>query len=633
MPWRPTNDIGGAIHSGTLREMFLSANDLPTKGALQMEGTDFTDDIAFVLYTSGLGLDRWEAGLFTGGTRFQIRKVVGGTPETPIVDIPSTLTGTNWKLRAELGDVGWAFFVNDEDTDLHTEPIGNFDAFTSFTGFGYVSEVDEATVSSFRIFSTTPVFDVAAEALAVVAAGNLYISLDGETMQLVAENAFRNIGQVSLSVYLQKLYGVDGENAKIYDPATETLSDWAATSGILPGASEDPDNPGTFLPGTSRARVIQVHRSRLWLAGDEQDPQNLFACAIGDPLDWDTADPVAGGAFALSASRSGRVGEPIVALLPVTNNVLLIGCTNSTWQFIGDPAFGAVDVSPLMDKHGPSGLNAMSLLSEGQALMHTQDGVYLVPAGATPINLSRQTVERDLNLDPSLGYTPHVGYDPERQQVMIWLPRDTDQTAEVHWCYDIRIGAFAVGAGGFFPDKYDASRTPTASARYGGELIFGCRDGRLRKWGDDARDDDGLAFSSKVMLLVPPMMGYETIVESWDLLAGDRDANMGVKVQASQTIEELMTGDGTIRTLQNKAIVARPTRSMKKSRGPVIAFELFAETSAPPWELERLQATWSQGSMIRRRSRGADLVTALPPLDPPQDQNDDTGDAGPGAYE
>ncbi len=632
MTWVALNENGGAEHFGTTRSAFVSENAMPLEGAIEIVGDDFTDDVSFVFFTTRYPLSRWEMGLFTNGTRFQIRKVIEGTPATPITDIVSGFTGSTWKLRVEIGEFDYVFFRNDETTAFHTEPISNFDELTEFTGFGYASQADGATVSSCRIFSVVPIFDVAAEGLLVVAGGNIYQSLDGETMQLVASNAFRTVGQVSLTAYRQKVYGVDGQNAKIYDPADQSVTDWEATSGILPGATEDPDNPGTFIAGTSRATVATTFRDRIWLAGDEQDPQNLFACAIGDPLDWDTGDPVAGGAFALSASRSGRVGEPIVALLPVSNNVLLIGCTSSTWQFVGDPAFGAVDVSPLIDKHGPSGLNAMLYLSEGFAMMHTQDGLYVVPAGSSPINISRQTIERDLNLDPGTVYAPHLGYDPERQQVMVWLPRAIDQELEVHWCYEIRIGGYQSGAGGLFPDVYAIGLAPTVSARFRGELIFGCRDGRLRKWSDTAQTDDTNLIDSKAMIVVPPVMGSETVLEEWQALAGDRDNAVDLVVRGSQTLEELLTGDGTVRTLQTKTLTQRPTRSLKKSRAPVLAFELATSNAALPWELERLEAAWSEGGMIRRRARGADPAS-LPPIEPPADQTDNSGDDGPGPYD
>jgi hypothetical protein len=113
---------------------------------------------------------------------------------------------------------------------------------------------------------------------------------------------------------------------KVYDPAAGTLTLWSATTGQVP----------TGCP------LICTYRSRLVLAGHPAAPHAWYMSRTADALDFDySADDTDGGrAVAGTQIDGGQIGQPITALIPHSDDYLLIGCLSSLWIVRGDPAMG-----------------------------------------------------------------------------------------------------------------------------------------------------------------------------------------------------------------------------------------------------------------------------------------------------
>ncbi|MBE7558228.1 hypothetical protein HS125_04510 [bacterium] len=110
---------------------------------------------------------------------------------------------------------------------------------------------------------------------------------------------------------------------KVYDSATGSLEPWIARTGQVPGG----------------CGLLAVYRDRLVLARDHA----WYMTRQGDPYDLDYAGADAGDAqrpVAGPASDAGTLGQEITALMPHSDDYMLVGCENSLWVMRGDPAAG-----------------------------------------------------------------------------------------------------------------------------------------------------------------------------------------------------------------------------------------------------------------------------------------------------
>ncbi len=129
-----------------------------------------------------------------------------------------------------------------------------------------------------------------------------------------------NQNMVNAVEYFQKMYFVDGENYKVYEPEESaaighagTISDWNAENGDLPGGdgSTGVNGSGTS-DGNARCPIIATWLGRIVLSGKGDDPQNWFMSAVGDPLDWDylTGSDETGAVKGSSTRQFGKWHPP-----------------------------------------------------------------------------------------------------------------------------------------------------------------------------------------------------------------------------------------------------------------------------------------------------------------------------------
>lgn len=292
-----------------------------------------------------------------------------------------------------------------------------------------------------------------------------------------------------------KLFIVDGTQPKVYDPVDEDIVNWVARKGII-----DKD-----------VRLCALWRNRVILSGTKRDPQNWFMSRQDDPWDFDYGMDDAQSAVAGNQSDAGRIGEPITCIAPLTENMLVFGCTRSIWVMRGDPMAGGWIESRSLET-GIVGPNAWCRDADGMMYFMGFEGFYKMAPGGPPQNLSYRRIP-DMS-----GFRPVVddgadgesfvtlAYDHDRHGVLIFISPWTEGSA-THYFYDIRNDAF-------FPDSYQNAHGPICAAFYDSKvparrrLVLGSRKGYLTSFDDDRnRDDDltggttgGSAISSYVWL-------------------------------------------------------------------------------------------------------------------------------------
>jgi hypothetical protein len=294
---------------------------------------------------------------------------------------------------------------------------------------------------------------------------------------------------------------------KIYDPLLNTISIWTATlSGNVAGQT-DPGQVPTGCP------VVCRYMDRMVLAGAEVAPHVWYMARQGDPLDWDYSQADAQAAVAGTASPAGVPGEPITALIPHSDDYLVIGCTNSLWRMMGDPKSGGT-LGCLSHAIGVMGPNAWCLMPDGMLIFLSQDGLYSLDAGGNsfPVPMSRENLPREfLNLNPAT-VTASLAYDLQGKGVHIFLT-STLTNLRMHWWLDnapetsMAMGVSStVDRKAFWPVSLIEDHEPTAAcvvqsfAIEDSCVVLGCRDGSLRRFSDFAEDDCGTSFDSYVLM-------------------------------------------------------------------------------------------------------------------------------------
>lgn len=287
----------------------------------------------------------------------------------------------------------------------------------------------------------------------------------------------------------------DGYGPKIFYPATYAMVLWegSVTSGALPAG----------------CHLIARYRGRIVLAS----PNHWYMSRQHDPYDWDypAAEDDAQRAILGSLAEVGAIGDEIRALIPHSDDYLVMGCAHSLWVVRGDPAAGGI-IDNLSRSVGILGAQAWCSAPTGELVFLTHDGLYRLGAGAAsyPEPLSRSRLPNELreilgrwSSDFAVaGVTPAVlGFDRRENGVCIHLnPEDISLRRD--WWFDWDTG-------GFWPVELPSAIRPTAIIDRISEtasecgLWFGCRDGLLRRFYPSATKDEadiyGVEFDDYVL--------------------------------------------------------------------------------------------------------------------------------------
>lgn len=245
-------------------------------------------------------------------------------------------------------------------------------------------------------------------------------------------------------------------------------------------------------------------RGRFVLAGDSNNPQNFYMSRVGVPTDWDYSRTDPAAAVAGNLSESGQIGEPIVALIPYTDDYMLIGCTNSLWMLQGDPADGG-SIVRVSDQMGLVSPNSWCLDPAGQLYFIARGGLYSVRPiwefYQPPQLLSGDTYDQYFQQIINGSYYISMQWDIDAKYMHIFATPTDDSTPAVHLIWDQRNG-------GLWPQQYALNQGPTATVRYaannvnGGQraILLGGWDGYIRQWTATNLSDDGTAISAYAVL-------------------------------------------------------------------------------------------------------------------------------------
>lgn len=609
MAWTRDTTSGVLTHAGTSRDYwdpnadFAGGLALPASAEIQVQCAAASHNIKVLVRGSADGRTGYECGI--EGANVIIRKitmgVVGSALDTAAHGLGASETFTlKVRLTAE------TIAVNVVKTSGAEVPVDYATTdLNRYNSWGFICNVNNglilaATVAEVGLSSVT-VEDV----LIQVCGGDVWASgADGARTQLIGSRAFPSTAQVSLAVLDGKVYGVGGGKAVVIDPAAKTVTAWVPTSGSLPGTT------GT---GTTTASIACQYRGRIWLAGIEGEANVLYGSAIGDPLVWDTGELAEGRAVAIGVGRNQQVGDAIIALAVAVNNTMIIGCRNSIYALLGDPADGGAEVSPLTTSVGVSGPRAITIIAEGVTAFHSPEGLFVINSAAAPQSISRDVLASLIQFprDSREDYTVTLLRDPSRHGLHVCITPDTG--TPTHLYYDERVGQYQAGTGGFFPEQYNFS--PTCGTIWRGRPVFGTTTGYIVQFNDsDTPSDYGtVAIDSYLTLTLVDEEPHnnDTILDSVVPMLGSSSGDAVMTIYGGKTPEAAYSATERW-SLGSYTLTTIPNRTLVRQRGPALAVQLRNNTAGESFVFEGLDATVYVGRSISRAGWKPALAVGTP---------------------
>lgn len=310
--------------------------------------------------------------------------------------------------------------------------------------------------------------------------------------QLTVTSPAASAGAVSYNVYVSLATGQEAFQANTAIGTPTTLPTTLNGAGATPLAGLTPTN----------CSLVANWRGHLVLAGDFNNPQNAYFSRAGVPTDWNYSALDPARAVATNLSNSGKIGEPITALIPYTDDVMLIGCANSLWMIEGDPADGGTIVQ-VSNNMGIVAKDAWTIAPDGKLYFVATGGLHVLrplwAAYEPPQNLTEKVYPQFFQAITWGQNNVQLVWDADRHYLHIYntLPAAAQST---HIIWDSRNG-------GLWPVAFPTNVGPTASCAYLADatsarraIVIGGQDGFLRKIDDTATDDDGTAISSTITL-------------------------------------------------------------------------------------------------------------------------------------
>jgi hypothetical protein len=319
----------------------------------------------------------------------------------------------------------------------------------------------------------------------------------------------------------------------VFDPVAKTITALTVENYTI---AEDPgEGPKGSVP--TGCQIICVYSGSIFLAGDPASPGQWYKCRSLNPRDWDYSKDDATAAVSGTTARAGQISAPITAMAPHTDMCLIFACRTSLSILRGDPITG--DMDSLSHEIGIIDKNAWCHTADGTMVFLSHDGVYALPGGCgttQPTSLSREKIPEGLRgVDPNI-FVVNLVYDVRARGVFICCAARDPAVTSQYWFLDWETK-------GFWPftlptncDIFDCVyRRDIATDR--STVWFGCRDGYIRYFNEEASVDDestqidsyvllgpfkaGDAVHAGIMMSLRAKLASSSAAVTWEVLAGN----------------------------------------------------------------------------------------------------------------
>jgi hypothetical protein len=344
----------------------------------------------------------------------------------------------------------------------------------------------------------------------------------------------------------------------------------------------------------SRCKLIAIWGGRVVLSGLSTDPNNVFMSAVGDPFNWDYSPAVQTVQQAVAGnvtSGYGKNSDIVTALIPYTDDILLIGGTHSIRKFVGNPAEGGVNVN-VTDITGIAEGRAWCQSPEGVIYFFgSRGGVYQMdPEGGIPSRITALSIdERLANVDLDNNVIRLI-WDDRSIAVRIYITPTSGGTT-THYVWDVRNEAW-------WPRQYaNSDHDPFAvHLLYGGSeaerrvLEYG-QDGYIREVDVDSPSDDGEPINSFILLGPFSQMMLMEI----DATLSETSGQVNWSIRSASSLEKALTGKP-----RSSGRFRRGRNTPQWPRTYIEEGYLKLEASGP-WAMEKIMAVMDEVNETTRR--------------------------------
>lgn len=431
--------------------------------------------------------------------------------------------------------------------------------------------------------------------LVAVSQGNVYyVSAGGATWtaatNATAETPPLNItGLMQSAVNNQLLFFADGTNWCYYDPVANQVKTWTATAGDLPVDADD-----------NTPRLICTWRGRTVLSGLLKDPCNWFMSKVSDPFNYDYAPalPVpADSAVAGNVSPLGYVGNPITALIPYTDDILVIGMNSKIALMRGDPNYGG-QIDIVTESIGIVWGKAWAMDPGGVVYFFSNlTGIFAFVPGSQPERIS-QSIDpllKDVNVGE---YGIVLQWNDRFQQLHVWITLLTTTLATNHYVWEKRTNSW-------WKDTFtNSDHNPLCCVSFDGNedtdrmALIGSWDGYVRTISSDATTDDGTSIESEVWI-GPFLTVYDdsVILKEVQGILGETSGDVSYAIYVGQTAEEALSSTAVA---TGTWVEGRNFNDIVNRAGYASYIQL---TSANAWAMESIRAIVDSQGAVRRRGK------------------------------
>lgn len=432
--------------------------------------------------------------------------------------------------------------------------------------------------------------------LIAVSGGNVYYTTPGGSTWTQATVATMQApgpplnasGVVYSAANNQKLYFADGAHYVYFDPASNTVYEWAPSQGLLP--TDNAGNP---------ARLICTWRGRTVLSGLLNDPQNWFMSAISDPTNWNynTVAISPSQAIAGNDAPMGLIGDVVTTLIPYTDDILIVGGDHTIYMFQGDPMSGG-QINLVSDAIGMAWGTPWCKDPYGTVYFFSnRTGIYSIIPGQLPQRISQPVEQLLQDIDTGANAITML-WDDRFQGLHVFVTPIGSPSPAVHFFWEWRTGAWWTDV--FGNENHNPLCCCTLDGNTPGDRVplIGSWDGYVRTLDPDAADDDGTPIDSMVVIgpLLTPNLD--------DVLLKDMQAVLG---ESSDTITYNVFVGSTAEKALSSSPVATGTWSAGRNfnthvrlAGHAIYVQLVGSN---PWAMESIRVRIASQGKVRQRGR------------------------------
>lgn len=431
-------------------------------------------------------------------------------------------------------------------------------------------------VSQGRVFSFQPVDELSTR------------SFTEATNNSSTTPALNFTGIVDSSPNNQKLWMVDGQHYRVYQPIVNTVSDWTATAGSLPVDTD-----------SNTCRLITTWRGRTVLSGLLEDAQNWFMSATSDPQDYDysPATQTPTQAVAGNNSRLGFIGDIVTALIAYSDDVLIFGGNQSIYAMRGDPMTGG-ELDLVSNSLGVAWGRAYCQDTRGAIYFMSNTGSLYVMSERSPPEKLSTPIDKLLQDIDSGATNVRLEWNERYKGLHVFMTTLDEATqTDTHLFWEMPNNAWHRDV---FKKK---EHNPLASCVIDGNtpadrvVIVGSWDGFVRSFDPDAADDDGQKIESEVW--IGPLLTKnfdEVMLKYIQPILAKGSGNLSYAIHVGRTAEEALLSSSV---LQGSWKAGRNFSDLVRRSGHAIFIRLY---STNRWAIEGIRASLSANmSKIRRR--------------------------------